>query len=175
VTLNDVSRAAGVSRSTASLVLRGNSRIPEATADRVRLAMAELGYVYNRHAAAPFAITVHFCDRCNVLKFEMAFVQIKLARYLIAGEVNILQSILVEITNTDAGSVIHICNVERVDRIVLYYPVFKFNSGMFIGYKLKQGAAIFAGRRQACKAYNRYAQEFHSVRFWSLKRVKQIY
>ena len=51
VTLEDVSRAAGVSRSTASLVLRGSSRIPEATSDRVRLAMAELGYVYNRHAA----------------------------------------------------------------------------------------------------------------------------
>jgi len=51
VTLNDVSRVAGVSRSTASLVLRGSSRIPEATSDRVRLAMAELGYVYNRHAA----------------------------------------------------------------------------------------------------------------------------
>jgi LacI family transcriptional regulator len=51
VTLNDVSRVAGVSRSTASLVLRGSPRIPEATADRVRLAMAELGYVYNRHAA----------------------------------------------------------------------------------------------------------------------------
>lgn len=51
VTLNDVSRAAGVSRSTASLVLQGSSRIPNATSDRVRLAMAELGYVYNRHAA----------------------------------------------------------------------------------------------------------------------------
>lgn len=51
VTLNEVSRAAGVSRSTASLVLRGSSRIPEATSARVRLAMAELGYVYNRHAA----------------------------------------------------------------------------------------------------------------------------
>jgi LacI family transcriptional regulator len=51
VTLNDVSRAAGVSRSTASLVLRGSARIPESTANRVRLAMAELGYVYNRHAA----------------------------------------------------------------------------------------------------------------------------
>ncbi|MET1086534.1 MAG: LacI family DNA-binding transcriptional regulator [Arthrobacter sp.] len=51
VTLDDVSRAAGVSRSTASLVLRGSSRIPESTSDRVRLAMAELGYVYNRHAA----------------------------------------------------------------------------------------------------------------------------
>jgi LacI family transcriptional regulator len=51
VTLDDVSRAAGVSRSTASLVLRGSARIPEPTSDRVRLAMAELGYVYNRHAA----------------------------------------------------------------------------------------------------------------------------
>jgi LacI family transcriptional regulator len=51
VTLNDVSKAAGVSRSTASLVLRRSPRIPEATSDRVRLAMAELGYVYNRHAA----------------------------------------------------------------------------------------------------------------------------
>lgn len=51
VTLDDVSRAAGVSRSTASLVLRESPKIPEATADRVRLAMAELGYVYNRHAA----------------------------------------------------------------------------------------------------------------------------
>lgn len=51
ITLDDVSKASGVSRSTASLVLRGSPRIPEATADRVRLAMAELGYVYNRHAA----------------------------------------------------------------------------------------------------------------------------
>ncbi len=51
VTLDDVSKVAGVSRSTASLVLRGSDRIPEATSDRVRLAMAELGYVYNRHAA----------------------------------------------------------------------------------------------------------------------------
>jgi LacI family transcriptional regulator len=50
-TLNDVGRVAGVSRSTASLVVRGSSRIPEPTSDRVRLAMAELGYVYNRHAA----------------------------------------------------------------------------------------------------------------------------
>ncbi|WP_184734874.1 LacI family DNA-binding transcriptional regulator [Arthrobacter sp. AZCC_0090] len=51
-TLEDVSKAAGVSRSTASLVLRGSARITEATSDRVRLAMTELGYVYNRHAAS---------------------------------------------------------------------------------------------------------------------------
>ncbi|MER3390835.1 MAG: LacI family DNA-binding transcriptional regulator [Microcella sp.] len=50
-TLNDVSALAGVSRSTASLVLRGSTRIPAQTHERVRQAMAELGYVYNRQAA----------------------------------------------------------------------------------------------------------------------------
>jgi LacI family transcriptional regulator len=51
VTLEDVSKAAGVSRSTASLVVRGSSRIPEHTAAKVREAMLSLGYVYNRQAA----------------------------------------------------------------------------------------------------------------------------
>ncbi len=52
VTLLDVSERAGVSRSTASLVLRGSSRISAETSHRVRDAMAELGYVYNRQAAS---------------------------------------------------------------------------------------------------------------------------
>lgn len=51
VTLKDVSTRAGVSRSTASLVLRGSDRISPATRDRVRAAMEELGYVYDRAAA----------------------------------------------------------------------------------------------------------------------------
>ncbi|MFV0433107.1 MAG: LacI family DNA-binding transcriptional regulator [Leucobacter sp.] len=51
VTLLEVSERAGVSRSTASLVLRGSTRISEETAQRVRQAMTELGYVYNRQAA----------------------------------------------------------------------------------------------------------------------------
>lgn len=51
ITLEDVSRAAGVSRSTASLVFRGSSRISESTSQRVHVAMELLGYVYNRQAA----------------------------------------------------------------------------------------------------------------------------
>lgn len=51
VTLADVSTHAGVSRSTASLVLNDSPKIPLATKDRVRAAMSELGYVYNRQAA----------------------------------------------------------------------------------------------------------------------------
>jgi LacI family transcriptional regulator len=51
ITLEEVSKAAGVSKSTASLVVRGSSRIPESTAVKVRDAMDQLGYVYNRQAA----------------------------------------------------------------------------------------------------------------------------
>lgn len=51
VTLADVSRDAGVSRSTASLVLNDSPAIPQSTKQRVRASMEHLGYVYNRQAA----------------------------------------------------------------------------------------------------------------------------
>ncbi|WP_022918020.1 LacI family DNA-binding transcriptional regulator [Ruania albidiflava] len=51
VTLLDVSRHAGVSRATASLVVRGSPRVAPTTAARVREAIVELGYVYDRAAA----------------------------------------------------------------------------------------------------------------------------
>ncbi|MEN0140374.1 MAG: LacI family DNA-binding transcriptional regulator [Rhodococcus sp. (in: high G+C Gram-positive bacteria)] len=51
VTLTDVSRHAGVSRSTASLVLNDSPSVAPETTRRVREAMKALGYVYNRHAA----------------------------------------------------------------------------------------------------------------------------
>ena len=51
VTINDIADHAAVSRSTVSLVLRGNTRISETTRVRVRAAIAELGYTYNRSAA----------------------------------------------------------------------------------------------------------------------------
>ncbi len=51
VTLRDVAEDAGVSRATASLVLRNSPLVADATRDRVRLSMQKLGYVYNRAAA----------------------------------------------------------------------------------------------------------------------------
>lgn len=51
VTLKEVSAHAGVSRATASLVVRGSDRISPATTERVQRAIAELGYVYDRRAA----------------------------------------------------------------------------------------------------------------------------
>lgn len=51
VTLNDVAAAAGVSRATASLVLNDRGRVSERTRERVKEAMADLDYVYDRRAA----------------------------------------------------------------------------------------------------------------------------
>jgi LacI family transcriptional regulator len=51
VTLNDIAEAAGVSRATVSLVLRGSPLVREETRSRVRAQMKHLGYVYNRAAA----------------------------------------------------------------------------------------------------------------------------
>ena len=50
-TMVDIAHAAGVSKSTVSLVLRGSPLVHEDTRARVTAAIKELGYVYNRGAA----------------------------------------------------------------------------------------------------------------------------
>lgn len=51
VTVIEVAKVAGVSKSTVSLVLRGGAGVKADTIDRVNRAIRELGYVYNRDAA----------------------------------------------------------------------------------------------------------------------------
>jgi LacI family transcriptional regulator len=51
VTLQQVAKHAGVSTATASLIVRNNPRISEATRNKVLESMNELGYVYDRVAA----------------------------------------------------------------------------------------------------------------------------
>lgn len=51
VTVIDLARAAGVSKSTVSLVLQGSPLVKDETRARVSRAMQDLGYVYNRGAA----------------------------------------------------------------------------------------------------------------------------
>ena len=50
-TIHDVARAAGVSKSTVSLVLQDKGSVRDETRALVRLVMARIGYVYNRGAA----------------------------------------------------------------------------------------------------------------------------
>jgi LacI family transcriptional regulator len=51
LTIDDVAQAAGVSRSTVSLVLRNSTLVATPTSEKVRETIARLGYVYNRKAA----------------------------------------------------------------------------------------------------------------------------
>ncbi|MBD9373655.1 LacI family DNA-binding transcriptional regulator [Rhizobium sp. ARZ01] len=51
VTVVDIARAAGVSKSTVSLVLQASPLVNEQTRAKVNAAIRELGYVYNRGAA----------------------------------------------------------------------------------------------------------------------------
>ena len=50
-TILDIARKAGVSKSTVSLVLQGSGLVRPETTERVRSAMEDVGYVYNRGAA----------------------------------------------------------------------------------------------------------------------------
>jgi LacI family transcriptional regulator len=51
VTVIDIAKAAGVSKSTVSLVLQASPLVNEITRSKVNAVMRELGYVYNRGAA----------------------------------------------------------------------------------------------------------------------------
>ena len=51
VTLQDVAKHAGVSRATASLIVRNSPKIAPETRKKVLKSMEELGYVYDRVAA----------------------------------------------------------------------------------------------------------------------------
>ena len=52
VTLQDVANHAGVSRATASLVVRDSPLVTDETRERVLVSMQALGYIYNRAAAS---------------------------------------------------------------------------------------------------------------------------
>src|SRR5665213_2722238 len=51
VTLSDVAERCGLSRAAVSLVLQDSRRVSDATKARVRAAIKDMGYVYNRQAA----------------------------------------------------------------------------------------------------------------------------
>ncbi|NEB90097.1 LacI family DNA-binding transcriptional regulator, partial [Streptomyces anulatus] len=76
VTLLDVARAAGVSKSTVSDALQGSGRVAEATRDRVRAVAEELGYRPNSAArrlrrASTGAVGLHLPATATRLDYYM--------------------------------------------------------------------------------------------------------
>jgi LacI family transcriptional regulator len=105
-TMIDIARAAGVSKSTVSLVLRESAQVKGETRQRVEQAMQRLGYVYNRSAASLRAASSDFVgmvisDLTNPFFAELA-VSIEDALYRL-GFVPILAN-----TNEDNGRQGHV-------------------------------------------------------------------
>src|SRR3954469_5083956 len=79
MTILDIARAAGVSRTTASAALGGAGRVSEATRERVRAVAAQLGYVANptaRHlqAGRTGAVGIYVPENLFAFSFYMGFV-----------------------------------------------------------------------------------------------------
>lgn len=77
VTLADVAQHAGVSKATASLVLRNVGSLQASTRERVKHSMSELGYVYHRGAASmrarrTFTVGLVVPDLSNPFTAELA-------------------------------------------------------------------------------------------------------
>ncbi|WP_252729948.1 LacI family DNA-binding transcriptional regulator [Pseudoalteromonas tetraodonis] len=77
VTIFDVAHLAGVSKSTVSLVLTQSNKVADKSKQKVLQAIDELGYVYNRDAAAMRSgrsnlVAVVIDDSTNPLMAELA-------------------------------------------------------------------------------------------------------
>src|ERR1700754_3421528 len=76
--------------------------------------------VHYRHTFTPLTRTIHSRSSRHILKPEIPFVQIKLIRHQVTGEIYVLQAILVEIPDAYPTSIIHIDHIRSIDRIILY-------------------------------------------------------
>ena len=102
------------------------------------------------HIHQPVVIDINYSDSpgpsahptntglfCYILKFEIAFVEIKPAGYRIAGKIDIRQPVIIKITNTNPTTIININNIQRVNRIIFDYDIIEIYTGMRSGYFFK--------------------------------------
>ena len=75
-------------------------------------------YINNRNASCPSAHTFYAGFFGNIFKFEIAFIEIQFAGHHIAGEINILQAIIIKISDANSAAIVNIDNSQRVDRII---------------------------------------------------------
>lgn len=120
IRLTDVADSVGVSRATASLVMRDSPRVAAATRDRVLAAAERLGYVYNRSAASLRMSRTHtvglvVTDITNSVFAEIAIgVETALAK---AGYIVLLANTFDDVDRQQA--ILNALAEHRVDGVVL--------------------------------------------------------
>ncbi len=120
IRLIDVAEHAGVSRATASLVLRDSPLVADATRERVRKSMRVLGYVYDRSAAALRN------SRSGVVGLVAPALSHPYLTQFVTGAQRVLQSegvlVLAGVTHDDPGQQLRLITAlaeRRIDGVVV--------------------------------------------------------
>ena len=96
------------------------------------------------NTAVPLSIVKSHEISSNILKLKIPFVQIYPGRYLVAGKDDILESVIIEVSDPNACAVINIFKVHNVQRILIVDHVGKGDAGLVRVQQLKTG---FGGTR----------------------------
>jgi LacI family transcriptional regulator len=119
-TLRDIANACGVSRATVSLVLQDSPRVSEPTKVRVRKAMADMDYIYDRRAAQMRGSRVHTFGLVLTDIHNPALANLAMAVEDAAAEIDC--SVVMAFTSDEVGkqtSVVRAMMEHRLDGIVI--------------------------------------------------------
>jgi hypothetical protein len=70
-------------------------------------------------APGPPAHAIYAGSGGNILKTKATLVQVKFVRYQVAGEIQVLQAIIIEISCCDPAAIIDVLEIDYIDRIIL--------------------------------------------------------
>ena len=71
------------------------------------------------HTACPSALGFHACNGTHIHELQFAFIQIEFTGYQVAGEIKILQTVIVEVSRSYAPTIVHVLLVNDVDGVCL--------------------------------------------------------
>ena len=76
--------------------------------------------IHHSHTVVPFAISLHTGRLGNVFKFQIAFIQVQFIGNFIACEVNIGQTIIVDIADANPTPIVYVRkNVKKISDIFI--------------------------------------------------------
>jgi hypothetical protein len=88
-------------------------------------------YVYEDYTGAPHAVLHDAGSFCNVLKFEISFIDVELIFGLISRKENIWQAVIIDIPDGYAAAIIKIPEQETVFQLTVDDLVIKIHAGIF--------------------------------------------
>ena len=74
-------------------------------------------YVCHGNSGGPICMTGHSCSLCNILEGEMPFVKVQFIASRIGSEIDVGQTVIIDITDDYTGPVIEIQVIQDAERV----------------------------------------------------------